>query len=139
MKAAFLIAAHDQPAHLARLVESLRCDWARIFIHVDRKASVLEYRSRLPRSGDVVVLDDENRVRVTWGGFSLVRAMLNLLDASLGSGEHFDRFCFLSGSDFPIKPLHEIRTRFESDWEFLRVDQRVDAQDSNAHREKVRV
>jgi len=75
---------------------------------------------------------------VNWGGFTQVEATLNLINASLETGEKFDRFCFLSGADFPIKTLGRIRDAFESHDEFLRVDRRINASDKNAHCNNVR-
>ena len=95
MKAAILIIAHDQPVHLARLVESLSCDWTRIFIHIDRKADAAEFKKCIPEHKNIIILDDQYRIRVNWGGFSIVEALLNLLDVSLNSKERFARFCFL--------------------------------------------
>lgn len=131
MKTAFLILAHDQPAHLGRLVASLRCDWAQIFIHIDKKADITEFQRYLPQHKDVIVLDGRDRVRISWGGFNMVRATLNLLEVSLNAGTPFDRFCFLSGSDFPIKSLSEMQACFASNQEFMRIDRLVDASSSH--------
>jgi hypothetical protein len=137
MKAAILIMAHDQPVHLAKLVESLSCDWTRIFIHIDRKVDAAEFKKCIPEHKNIIILDDKYRIRVNWGGFSIVEAMLNLLDVSLNSGERFARFCFLSGSDFPIKTLNHIKACFDSEKEFMRVDRRLDASCNNSHYKNV--
>jgi len=100
---AFLVLAHDQPAHLARLVGALAGDGVRFFVHVDGKIDVEPFRARLGGRADVVFVAD--RVAVHWGGFSLVRATLALLDAAAGS---FARYCLLSGADYPIKPRAEV-------------------------------
>ena len=44
------------------------------------------------------------RVKVYWGGFSMVKATLNLMKAALTSGEKFSHLVLLSGLDYPIKP-----------------------------------
>lgn len=138
MKAAILIMAHNQPNHLAKLVEFLSCDWTRIFIHIDRKVDIAEFRKCISKHKSIIILDDNYRIRVNWGGFSQVKAMLNLLDVSLNFGEHFDRFCFLSGSDFPIKTLNAIKAGFDSEKEFMRIDRRLDASDNNTHCKNVK-
>ena len=138
MRAAFLLAAHSQPEHLALLVDSLACDWARVFIHIDAKADIREFHKRIPESERVVFLEGGRRVKVHWSGFSQVQATLNLLEASQDHADRFDRFCLLSGSDFPIKPMERIRAALDSQTEFMRVDRRLDARDDNAHCRYVR-
>jgi hypothetical protein len=138
LKAAILIMAHDQPAHFARLVEFLSCDWARIFVHVDRKVEIARFKRAIPKHRAPVFLDREHRVGVNWAGFSIVQAALSLLQASLNADESFDRFCLLSGSDFPIKSLDKIKEGFGSETEFIRIERRLDITDSNAHCRNVR-
>lgn len=138
MNAAILILAHDQPAHFARLVASLRCDWARMFVHIDRKSNLTEFTSRVPARPDIQFLAGARRVRVAWGGFSQVRATLNLVSAALQSGETFDRFCLLSGSHFPIKRSSDIAASFDSNREFIRVDRRVSGAAGTSHCDHVR-
>jgi len=118
-----MILAHHQPAHLAKLVNFLTCDWIHIFIHIDKKFEITQFVKSVPQNKNITFLD--NRIEVNWGGFSQVQATLNLLDASLQFGEHFDRFCLLSGSDFPIKPLNEIKATLNSEKEFIRIDRRL--------------
>ena len=133
------ILAHDQPRHLSELVSALRCDWIRVFIHIDKKADIAPFKALTSEDGSVVVfLSDDERIRVNWGGFSQIEATLSLLHASLNCGERFDRFCLLSGSDFPIKPLNAMRHGLNSRKEFMRVDRRLDASDDNSHCRYVR-
>ena len=129
MKAAILIMAHHQPARLAKLVEFLTCDWTRIFIHIDRKSDIAQFLKCIPKHQNITFIED--RIEVNWGGFSPVEATLNLLHASLQFGEDFERFCLLSGSDFPIKPLSEIKAAFNSEKEFMRIDRRLHLSENN--------
>ena len=122
MKTAYLILAHRQPALLANLVRALTCDWATFFIHVDLKSDIIPFRRLLDPLDGIRFLAAERRVKVSWGGFSQVRATLNLLETALAYDGSFSRFCLLSGADFPIKPLAVIRERLASDQEFMRVD-----------------
>ncbi len=123
MEAAILIMAHHQPAHLAKLVKFLTCDWIHIFIHIDKKFEITPFLKSVPQNQNVTFLD--KRIEVNWGGFSQVKAILNLLHVSLHCEQHFDRFCLLSGSDFPIKPLPELKAAFNSEKEFMRIDRRL--------------
>lgn len=131
MKVAYLVIAHNQPDLLGLLIRSLACDWAHFFIHVDAKTELTPFKRLFPQSANVVFLEGRNRVKVYWGGFSQVRATLNLLTAAEEFDPAFSRYCLLSGSDFPIKSLAVIKGRFDSDQEFMRVDRRLD-RDSDA-------
>lgn len=138
MKIAFLILAHDQPSHLAKLVNALTADCSRIFIHIDKKADIREFKKFVPEHTHPIYLGHCDRIDVHWGGFSVVEATLNLLNESLNFGEHFDRFCLLSGSDFPIRSLSDIEKHFNSKKEFMRIDRRLNNSDNNSHCKNVR-
>ena len=128
-----MIMAHDRPDHLARLVKRLDGDWIRVFIHVDAKVAIDPFRAMIPDDGRVRFLQGHERVAVNWGGFSSVQATLSLLQTALNSAKRFDRFCLLSGSDFPIKSLSDIYEGLDSEMEFIRVDRRLDDSDDNQH------
>ena len=138
MKTAILIMAHDQPKHLGELVKFLNCDWTRIFIHIDRKVDITEFQKYIPEEDGIIFLDNAFRINVNWGGFSQVKAMLNLLQISLDFGEQFDRFCFLSGSDYPIKSLGEINSAFDSKKEFMSIERRLDVSINDSHYKNIR-
>jgi hypothetical protein len=134
MRIAYLILAHHQPAHLARLVRALSGERSWFFVHVDKKADLGQFETLVPDGRhNVTFLRGAARVKVFWGGFSQVPATLNLLQAARASGVDFSRFCLLSGSDFPVRSNSQIAQRFCSEEEFLRVDRRLDLTDSNSH------
>src|SRR4051812_3707507 len=54
--------------------------------------------SVLAPSSKVAYLGPGQRVKCIWGGFGLVEATLNLINAANTTGEAFGRFCLLSGS-----------------------------------------
>ena len=117
-RVAFLVLAHHQPRHVARLAAALAHPDARVFLHVDAKSDLAPFREALA-GVDVSVL--ERPLPVFWGGFSIVAATLRLLEEAARAGD-FARFCLLSDSDFPIRPAGEIvRRLLTSDREFLRV------------------
>lgn len=138
MKVAMLIIAHHQPSHLAKLIKALNCDWVHFFIHVDKKVDIAGFVKMVPKSSNINFLDTNQRVKVYWGGYSQVKATLNLLKAARHCGEYFDRFCLISGSDFPIKSINHIREVFDTKREFIRVDRRLGDLDSNTHYRFVR-
>ena len=106
---AFLIVAHRQPDHLARLVHALDGPGCHIFIHVDRKSPLPPFTAAVPKQRNVVFLED--RLEVTWGKLGVVQATLALIDLALASGRAFRYFTLLSGSDYPIKPIGDIVAR----------------------------
>lgn len=125
MNVAYLIIAHHQPTHLARLIENLDCKAATFFVHVDRKVSIAEFQAALADRDNVIFLEGSDRIKVRWGSFSVVRAALNLLEIARARGFEFSRFCLLSGSDFPIKANDELMRLFASTDEFMEVDMEI--------------
>ena len=50
-----------------------------------------------------------SRVRVHWGDYSVVEATLRLIREALRRPEGYDRLVLLSGADYPIRPLEDLR------------------------------
>jgi len=100
MKIAYLILAHDDSAYLARLIRALREDWTEIFVHLDRKSAMADFRPLLAIPGATFI---QNRVSICWGGFSMVQAALNLVREAAASRPEPDWYVFLSGADYPIR------------------------------------
>ena len=109
MNLAYLILAHNQPDHLSRLVSALREDWTRCYIHVDTKADIRAFEPLRAQPQTVLIA---NRVDACWGGFSLVRATLNLMAAAVRDTPEADWFLLLSGADYPIRGNREIHDYF---------------------------
>ncbi|MCK5492943.1 MAG: hypothetical protein KAJ14_07525 [Candidatus Omnitrophica bacterium] len=103
MKIAYLILAHHQPVHLKRLIEALRYDGDCFFVHLALKTDISEFNN--VTGDDVLYLD--KRLKVYHAGFSQVRAMISLMRKALKK-QDFDYFIFLSGADYPIKPINQI-------------------------------
>ena len=109
---AYLILAHHRFGQLRKLLELLDDPRNDIFVHIDAKAqfdpeewqgvckySALRFTSR--------------RIRVHWGGVSIMRAELMLLKESLQAGD-YSYFHLLSGMDLPIKSQDAIHEFFEA-------------------------
>lgn len=137
MRTAVLILAHDQPDHLARLVQALKADRIDIFIHIDASVDIATFKQSLSPRHNLHFLTDAQRVHVEWAGFSMVQATLHLLYVSYLDHIPFDRFCLLSGSDFPVKPLNSIMHIFETDKEFLNVSRCLDGTEDTSHQDNV--
>lgn len=102
---AFLVAAHTDVDELIRLCQKLR-HYGDSYIHVDIKANA-EYIDKLYRGVSMStgkynthILD--NRVYVTWGGYSQLHAQEKLLEAALKNDPLYDRFFYISGLDYPL-------------------------------------
>lgn len=80
MSVAYLITAYKSPHQLARLVRRIEFDVIdpTIVVHVDRKADIEPYR-RACRGSSAHFLTTKRRT-VNWGAFSMVRAMIGLID-----------------------------------------------------------
>ena len=102
MKIAFLVAAHDNPQHFHRLLDALAVPDAATFVHVDAKSPLAPFAR-----GDAVFC--RSRVRVHWGDYSVVEATLRLIREALRRPEGYDRLVLLSGADYPIRPLEDLR------------------------------
>jgi hypothetical protein len=117
VKIAYLILAHNNPAHLRRLIRALREPWTEFYVHIDRKApdTLFEAIRDEPQTEAIAA-----RVDSCWGGYSLVQATLNLMAAALRAREPADRYVLISGADYPIRSNAEIRRFFEgSDAEYI--------------------
>lgn len=108
LQIAYLIAAHNTPRHLPRLVEALATAEATFFVHFDRKSPVVDLSSI---EGARVQLARE-RVAVYWGDFSQVQASLVMLRQALEQAPLCERFVLLSGADHPLMPAAEIEQFF---------------------------
>lgn len=106
MKIAYLILCHTDPIHISRLANKLtEIDSGFVYIHVDNKVSIKEYKDLLKSNSKVKFIT--NRVNVHWGGYSSVKATLNLLDEAYKEYK-YDRFVLLQGLDYPLKSNNEI-------------------------------
>ncbi len=98
MKVAHLVMAHKNPEQLLRLVERLchpQCD---IYIHLDKKIAIDDFRP-LERLSRVTLLT--TRTDCHWGGYSLLAGMLNALEAVVASSG-YSHINLLSAQDYPL-------------------------------------
>lgn len=110
MKIAYLILAHKDPEHLARLAERLS-KTGDSFIHIDKKSDISKFESRLKNIRGVYL--EKDRFLVSWGGWSMVKAYMKLLKKSLESQEYYDRIVLMTGEDYPLMSDTEILLEFE--------------------------
>lgn len=91
------------------LIKQLSNDSVDFYVHVDKKSG----QFTLPSLPNVFVVEDNNRVDVSWGRCSMVKATLALIDMMISKGK-YDYACLISGQCFPIKSNQEIISYLES-------------------------
>ena len=115
MRLAYIVLAHVQPRQLARLVRRLNTSDEPIFVHVDRKT---EWRPFVAEMGETARLPNVHfldRAKVYWGAFGQLEATLTGVRAAMLADSPYDYLVLLTGRDYPIKPLHEIRATLSVD------------------------
>ena len=117
---AYLIPAHALPSQVRKLLVLLDDPRNDIYVHIDRKAGFgPDAFDGCCRHSALRFIDP--RLRVTWGGVSIMRATLALLKAAAPG--HYAYYHLLSGMDLPIKTQDEIHAFFDAhpDHEFLKL------------------
>lgn len=117
MKQIILIMAHKNRLQLEKLIDYFegKCD---IIIHIDKQSAFSKEDEKtlahLPGVRKVF-----RKISVHWGGFSLLRCQLFLMEKGLkySDGRYIH---LLSGQDYPLKPLDDFLRFFElEDKEFI--------------------
>jgi Core-2/I-Branching enzyme len=108
VRIAYLILAHDQPAHLQRLVARLSAPGAAFFVHIDAKSDLAAFAALAP-----AVTFCKRRVNGAWGDISLVKATLELMKCAAAAPGGFDRYVLLSGACYPLYTPADIEAFFE--------------------------
>ena len=99
MKHAYLILAHNEPELLSLLVERLDDVRNDIYIHFDRKLSILP-DIKTQHAGLYILKD---RVDVRWADVSMLEAEYKLFHAVVDSGSQYSHHHLISGVDLPLK------------------------------------
>ncbi|MGC2855107.1 beta-1,6-N-acetylglucosaminyltransferase [Novispirillum sp. DQ9] len=123
MQHCLLVLAHKVPETLA-LVELLQDERFFFVIHFDAKTDLDPAPLRaLP---NVALVED--RVPVFWGGTSMLRATLRLIDFAKGLGRPFGRYCLVSGDALPLWSADELDARLTTDaGEYIHLQPCADA------------
>lgn len=102
MKFAYLILTHKNPSQLSDLINTLQDGNNYFFVHIDKKVDIgpfVKEEFLIPEN----VFFCEERVKVSWGGFSQIEATMNMIKLFVSTGIHVDYVHLLSGQDYPIK------------------------------------
>ena len=109
LRHAWLIVTHGNFPILEKQLAFLDSPNADFYIHVDAGVKDFDFEKyrAIPRSSQVVFVD---RVKVSWGDYSLTEATLRLLRAAAEGG--CDYYHLLSGVDVPLKSRDYIEQYF---------------------------
>lgn len=103
MNVIYYVMTHKNERQVKRLLKHLESSGnSLVLIHHDAKSTPLALRPR----DNLCVLD--NPVKVRWGHISQVHAMWRGIEWLERENLPFDWMIFLSGQDYPIKPLSQI-------------------------------
>lgn len=110
-KHAYLIIAHKCDYTLQTLIELLDYPLNDIFIHMDAKYKEFS-KGAIPRCvfSKMHILDQ--RIKVAWGGASMIDAELLLLKTACNEGR-YEYYHLISGEDLPLKTNDYIHSFFE--------------------------
>jgi hypothetical protein len=99
MKIAYLLFVYKNPRLLRKIIDSLSCEDAAFFIHLDAKSDRAAFSEIAGRN----VFFIDTPIPVFWAEFSGVRAILSLIQQALAFPARFDYFVLLSGSEYPLR------------------------------------
>ncbi len=105
MKIAHLVLAHNLPEQLFRLANKLYHPDADIYVYLDAKADINDYKATVNLK-NVYFL--KNRINISWCDYSTVKGTLFALEEILKTGIIYSHINFLSGQDYPLKNVNEI-------------------------------
>lgn len=111
MKHAYLILTHKNDYTVKSLLKLLDYPENDIYVHMDLKETQYcenDFASILHKSNIFFT----KRTSVTWGGFSLINATLELLELALHNEEKYSYYHLLSGQDLPLKSQEYIHQFF---------------------------
>jgi len=124
LKLCYAILTHDSPNCTIRLVEALYEQGHIFIIHVDAKEkseSTYQQLAEYASSRDYVhVLAHPYRVRINWGGHSMVNATMQILQFAFGLNGHpnivldFDKVVHMASTSYPIASNAKIRETIAS-------------------------
>lgn len=112
MKHAFLIIAHGNWELLRRLIRKLDHQNNDIYLHIDKKISFSSnVKDLLIHNVSSSNLFFTERIRISWGGYSVVKCELLMLKSAFQENK-YRYFHIMSGVDFPIKSMDIIHQYF---------------------------
>ena len=110
MRIAHIIMAHKNPNQLLRLVKRLEHPNSDIFIHIDKKVAIDDFKviTSLP---DIHIV--KNRINCNWGGNSFLNAIVGSLSEVISAEHDYDFVNLLSAQDYPLTSADNIYEFFK--------------------------
>ena len=109
---AYLILVHNQPRLLQVLIDMIDDERNDIYIHIDKKVDDSQFASISSKYSTIIFV---NRVKVSWGHYSMIKAELNLFETARKHGPYL-YYHLLSGVDLPLKNQDYIHNLFDKQY-----------------------
>ncbi len=113
MQIAYIILAHKNPEQIATLIRSLANEDTSFFIHIDKRAGDEIYSKLVEQLTGIKSIHYTKRYKCYWGDFNIVKATIACIQDLMNSGRDFDYAILLSGQDYLIKPIDNIKEFFK--------------------------
>ena len=109
LRHAYLIITHGSFPILEKLLRFLDSENADFYIHLDARVKDFDFERyrTIPQKSSVTFVD---RVKISWGHYSLVECEMKLLRSAAGG--RYDYYHLLSGVDVPVKSRSYIESYF---------------------------
>ncbi|MEI6265884.1 MAG: beta-1,6-N-acetylglucosaminyltransferase [Sphingobacteriia bacterium] len=111
MRIAHLIITYTDPQQTYRMIQRMIDPDFDFYIHVDEKLPIIshDFLTQLP---NVYLI--KNRIKVNWAGFSTIQAEFNSIQEILDTKIQYDFVTLLSGQDYPIATVAEMKSFYEA-------------------------
>lgn len=112
--------AHTNIQQLKKLLRLLDDERNDIFLHIDKRIEKVDFDSLTKQCQRSNVIIIPNRIKINWGGVSIMRAELELLSMAVNTNK-YEYYHLLSGMDLPIKSQDYIHNYFKANngYEFI--------------------
>ncbi|MFC7477489.1 beta-1,6-N-acetylglucosaminyltransferase [Dankookia sp. GCM10030260] len=108
MTVAILVLGYREPSVLAAVVPVYRKAGFDIYVHLDAKASVVDYALAMGDQAQYCRFI-QPRTPVFWAGFTMTQATMQLLETALGAKD-YTNLALVSDDTLPIVPIARLRT-----------------------------
>ena len=128
MRIAHLIITYSNPQQTERMIRRMQDPDFDFYIHLDAKLP-LSSHAYLAEISNVYLI--RNRIKVQWAAYSTIQAEFNSIQEILDSRRRDDFVTLMSGQDYPVKTIAEIKQfylerkgklllkyrKFQAEWE----------------------
>jgi hypothetical protein len=119
MTVAILVLAYREPSVLAAVVPVYRKAGFDIYVHLDAKASVVDYALAMGDQAQHCRFI-QPRTSVFWAGFTMTQATMQLLQTALEAKE-YSNLALVSDDTLPIVPMARLRAALATKVERIAV------------------